>query len=52
MTLRHKILNMLFATLAVSQLAFIPQTASAQQYAAPVITGFDVKQVARLRAYP
>lgn len=48
MTLRHKILNMLFAALAFSQLAFIPQTASAQQYAAPVITGFDVKQVARL----
>lgn len=48
MTLRNKFLNTLFAVLAFSQLAFLPQIASAQQYAPPVITGFDVKQVARL----
>ncbi|MES2510565.1 MAG: glycine zipper 2TM domain-containing protein [Pseudomonadota bacterium] len=48
MTLRHKFLHLLFAALAFGQLAFVPQIASAQQYAAPVISGFDVKQVARL----
>lgn len=42
-------LKILFAVLAFGQLAFIPQTALAQQrYASPTITGFDVKQVERL----
>ena len=42
-------LKILLAVLAFGQLAFIPQTALAQQwYAAPTITGFDVKQVERL----
>ena len=47
--LRSTALNLLFAVLAVGQLAFIPQTAVAQQrYVSPTISGFDVKQVARL----
>jgi outer membrane lipoprotein SlyB len=47
--IRLTALKMLFAVLAFGQLAFIPQTALAQQrYAAPTISGFDVKQVERL----
>lgn len=48
MNLRKSAFKMLFALLAVGQLAFIPHMANAQTYAAPVISGFDVKQVARL----
>ena len=52
MTLAHIRLNalkILFAVLAFGQLAFIPQTALAQQrFASPTISGFDVKQVERL----
>ena len=47
--IRTSALKILFAVLAFSQLAFIPQTALAQQrYASPTISGFDVKQVERL----
>ena len=47
--IRLTALKILLAVLAFGQLAFIPQTALAQQrYAAPTITGFDVKQVERL----
>ncbi len=47
--IRLSALKILFAVLAVGQLAFIPQTALAQQrYASPTISGFDVKQVERL----
>ena len=47
--IRMTALKILLAVLAFGQLAFIPQTALAQQrYAAPTITGFDVKQVERL----
>ena len=47
--IRLNVLTMLFAVLAFSQLAFIPQTALAQQrYVSPTISGFDVKQVERL----
>ena len=48
MSLRKDIVKMLFAVLAFGQLAFIPDLASAQNYAAPAISGFDVKQVERL----
>ena len=48
MYIRKNLLKMLFAALAFGQLAFMPGIASAQKYAAPTITGFDVKQVARL----
>ncbi len=48
MKIKQLITGALFAALAVCQLAFIPQTASAQQRTnAPVITGFDVEQVRR-----
>jgi outer membrane lipoprotein SlyB len=48
MNLRKIIAKTLFAVLAVGQLAFIPQVASAQKYAPPAINGFDVKQVTQL----
>lgn len=48
MNLGKIIVKTLFAVLAVGQLAFIPQIASAQKYAAPAITGFDVKQITQL----
>ncbi|MDB5964248.1 MAG: glycine zipper protein [Polaromonas sp.] len=48
MHLRQGFLKLFFAALAFGQLAFAPGIASAQQYAPPTISGFDVKQVARL----
>jgi outer membrane lipoprotein SlyB len=49
MKLKQLFSGALFAALAFCQLAFIPQSASAQQrFAAPVITGFDVAQVPRV----
>jgi len=50
MKLKQLFSGVLFAALAFCQLAFIPQSASAQQlqrYVTPVITGFDVAQVPR-----
>lgn len=47
--LRASLLRILFAVLAIGQMAFIPQLALAQQrYVSPAISGFDVKQVDRL----
>ena len=47
--IRSTAINLLFAVLAFGQLAFVPQTASAQQRnTSPTISGFDVKQVERL----
>ena len=53
LNLRSSAYKMLFAVLAVGQLAFVPQMAMSQQatqqrYVSPSISGFDVKQVARL----
>lgn len=47
--LRLSVLKILFAILAFSQMAFMPQSALAQQrFVSPTISGFDVKQVDRL----
>jgi len=47
--IRLTALKILFAVLAFGHLAFIPQTALAQQrYVSPTISGFDVKQAERL----
>lgn len=47
--IRLTAVKIIFAAFAFGQLAFAPQTALAQQrYTSPTISGFDVKQVARL----
>lgn len=48
MNLSRNILKLLFALLALGQLAFMPPAAHAQQTAVTAITGFDVAQVKRL----
>ncbi len=47
--LRSNLVKLLFASVALAQVALVPQSATAQpRYASPVISGFDVKQVERL----
>lgn len=48
MNILKNLAKILFALLAFGQLALLPNTASAQQYASPTISGFDVKQVDQL----
>ena len=48
MKLPRHLIQILFAVLAFSQLAFVPHTVNAQTYVAPTISGFDVNQVPRL----